>query len=54
MLVSQMQQQQQINAAQAAEIHDLKQQVAEMRDLRAELRAALRQMQPKEAVLAAR
>ena len=54
MLLSEMQRQQQINAAQtekieaqAAEMRDLKRQVAELSDLKQEMHSALREMQRK-------
>ena len=61
MLLNEVQKQQRINAAQidkidaqAIEIRDLKQQVAELNDLKQELRAALRQIQAKEELVALR
>jgi Chaperone of endosialidase len=54
MLLNEMQQQQRINSAQAAEIRDLKQQVAKVNDLEQGLNAVLQQLESKGAVVAQR
>jgi hypothetical protein len=54
MLLNEVQKQQQKNAAQEVEIRDLKQQVAELKDLKQELRAALLKLNAKEELIAHR
>ena len=54
MLLNELQQQQRINLAQAAEIRELKGQVAELNDLKEEMRAALLKLQNKDQLVAQR
>jgi hypothetical protein len=54
MLLDEMQKQQRINSAQAAEIRELKGQVAELNELKREMRAALQKLQSKDALVALR
>ncbi len=54
MLLNEVQQQQRINAAQAAEIRDLKSQIFELNDLKQEIRATLLQLQAKDKLVARR
>ncbi len=54
MLLNEMQQQQRINSAQAAEIRELKGQVAELNDLKEEMHAALLKLQNKDQLVAQR
>ncbi len=54
MLLNEMQEQQRINLAQAAEIHDLKQQVAKLNDLEQRLNAVLQHLESNGAVIAQR
>lgn len=54
MLLNELQKQQQANAAQVAEIRELKGQVAELNDLKQEMRTALSKLQSKEQLVAKR
>jgi hypothetical protein len=54
MLLTEVQKQQRINAAQAGEIRELKGQVAELNDLKQEMRAALIKLQSKDELVARR
>jgi hypothetical protein len=54
MLLNEVQKQQRINAAQAGEIRELKGQVAELNDLKQEMRAALIKLQSKDELVAQR
>jgi trimeric autotransporter adhesin len=54
MLLNEMQQQQRINSAQAAEIRELKGQAAELNNLKEEMRAALQELKSKDQLVAQR